>query len=579
MPFKTPKSVPPLPFDPPDSIPVAEFVLGDRQYNQPACQFSRPSFVCGVTGRSFSQTSLRHRVESLSKGLSQRLGWHPNDGTEWDKVVGIYSLNAIDYMTVAWATHRLGGIVTPISSAYSVDEVTEQLRSSGARVLFTCASLLSRASDAARAVGFASSSIFLIDLAGEDRPGATPSRDQAETVDDLVSLGERSPDLEPLQWGPGQAAKQVAFLCYSSGTSGLPKGVMISHKNVIANVLQLGVYEQSQRQDKFRDVALGVLPQNHIYALVVICHASVYRGDQVVILPRYDFKRMLQVIDKFSIRTLYLVPSILLDLLRYHDELNNYSLKSVVNIMTGASSLSTESWNRLQRRYPQWTLRQGYGLTECATVVSSTHKDDIVDGSSGYLIPGVECRLVTPDGLDIETYNVSGELLVRSPSVALGYLNNDKATKDTFQDGWLRTGDEAMFKLGPRGSEHIVIVDRIKELIKVNGIQVSPTELEAQLYEHPAVAEAVVVPIYDERAGEVPKAFVVRHSPSANNKDADLLKESLMSLVRAKKAKYKWLRGGVEFVDALPKNSTGKILRRKLRDEARRSDRRDGAKM
>ena len=217
-------------------------------------------------------------------------------------------------------------------------------------------------------------------------------------------------------------------------------------------------------------------------------------------------------------------------------------------------------------------------MTESATLTTSTSTFDIDFGSSGCLIPGVEARLVTPEGAEITGYDQPGELLLRSPSVVLGYLNNEQATRETFQDGWLRSGDEAIIHLSPAGNEHVWIVDRIKELIKVKGLQVAPAELEAHLLTHPAVADAAVIPVPDERAGEVPKAFVVR-APGAIEDGERVLARDIQRHVEKTKSRHKWLAGGVEFIDEIPKSASGKILRRMLRDKEREKRRKDGAKL
>ncbi|KAL8741749.1 MAG: hypothetical protein Q9190_005683 [Brigantiaea leucoxantha] len=191
----------------------------------------------------------------------------------------------------------------------------------------------------------------------------------------------------------------------------------------------------------------------------------------------------------------------------------------------------------------------------------------------------VEARIVSTDGIEVKGYDQPGELVVRSPSVVLGYLNNDAANNETFQDGWMRTGDEAVVKKGPKGTEHVFIVDRIKELIKTKGLQVAPAELEAHLLTHPAVADCAVIPVPDEAAGELPKAFVVKSS-SVGLEDNDLLlKRDIQKHVENHKARHKWLKGGVDFVDVIPKSPSGKILRRMLRDKEKEARREHGPKL
>lgn len=190
--------------------------------------------------------------------------------------------------------------------------------------------------------------------------------------------------------------------------------------------------------------------------------------------------------------------------------LDKYDLSSVKSIFTGAAPLGKETAEELQSQYPSWKIRQGYGLTETCTVVCSSTSNDIWFGSSGSLLPGFEAKVVTMEGQEVTGYDQPGELWAKGPSVVLGYLNNDTATKETFVDGYMRTGDEVVIRKSPGGNEHIFVVDRIKELIKVKGLQVAPAELEAHLLTHPAVADCTVIPVPDDAAGEVPKAFVVK---------------------------------------------------------------------
>ena len=249
---------------------------------------------------------------------------------------------------------------------------------------------------------------------------------------------------------------------------------MISHRNVIANTVQIAVYDQLGR-DKlgpgYRDVALGLLPQSHIYGLIVICHASTYRGDRVIILPKFDIQNYLNSIQKYKINALYIVPPIIIAMVKSPQILKKFDLSSVKQIFTGAAPLGKETAEDLSAQYPEWKVRQGYGLTETCTVVCSTTPADIWLGSSGCLIPGFEAKIMSIEGNEITGYNQAGELLVKSPSIVLGYLKNDKATQETFVDmpegRFMRTGDEVEIRKSPNGNEHIWVVDRIKELIKV----------------------------------------------------------------------------------------------------------------
>ncbi|OKL57701.1 hypothetical protein UA08_07065 [Talaromyces atroroseus] len=582
MVFYPPRSVPPLSIIP-DDVAICDFMLSDEHGRYPLHKSPDP-FTCGLTGKSYSWLEVKERVDCLSRALASEFNWSPNKGTEWDKVAACFLVNTIDTLTLFWAIHRLGGVATPANAAYSASELTYQLKDSKASALFTCLPLLGTALKAAGQAGIPKNRIYIVDLPSEFVCGAKVPP-HFRTLDQLILAGKSSPKVEQLRWSPGQGARTTAFVCYSSGTSGLPKGVMISHRNVIANATQICTFEKTFRpavqeghqNTPFSEVALGLLPQSHIYALVYTCHALPYRGDSVIVLPKFELKLFLNAIQRFHISILFLVPPIIITMLRNKDLLKEYDLSSVTSIFTGAAPLGAETSREVQDMFPRWAIRQGYGLTETATVVCATLPTDIWFGSSGNVLPGVEMRIISPDGKEILKYDTPGELLVRSPSVVLGYLRNEKATKETFQDGWIHTGDEAMIRLGPQKTEHVWIVDRIKELIKVKGLQVAPAELESHLLEHSMVADCAVIGVPDEAAGEIPKAFVVK-SPSAQPDDAAAT-EALKKHVEDHKARHKWLKGGVQFVDIIPKSPSGKILRRLLKDQEREARKKAGSKL
>jgi hypothetical protein len=248
---------------------------------------------------------------------------------------------------------------------------------------------------------------------------------------------------------------------------------MISHRNVIANIIQYVTHESKPRASRNirTQVSMGLLPMSHIYALVVVTHGSTYRGDEVIVLPKFDLATFLGAIQRHGIEHMCLVPPVVIALLRSRALARQYDLSSVRFVYTGAAPLGAETVRDLLEAYPRWNVGQGYGMTETATVVCSTSESDICVGTSGSLVPGAKAKIVGFDGKEVTEYETPGELLIQSPSVVLGYLNNERANAETFvwhEDGrWIRTGDEALVRKAPSGHEHLVIVDRIKELIKV----------------------------------------------------------------------------------------------------------------
>ena len=480
---------------------------------------------------------------------------------------------------LSWAVHRFNGIVSPANAAFQASELAYQLKDSGCCCLFTCPSHLSTALDAAARVRIPASRVFLIPVP-ESSASPTSVPQGRLTIDELVNAGSRLPPLPALKWDKGRGGKQPAYLCYSSGTSGTPKGVMISHRNIIANVLQMTLYESVFRPSNHRDIILGVLPQSHIYSIILTTHLPVFRGDTVVTVAKFELMSLVSAIKEFNMTILYIVPPILISLVKQSAASSDktiFALPSVQRIYCGAAPLSEELTQQIRKQYPGVILGQGYGMTETATVIAS-HPKDVFDGSSGCIVPGLECKIIDLNGDEVTDMNKSGELLVKGPNVTLGYLKNEKATRETFADGWIRTGDEVEFRLHPTTKDaHLFVVDRVKELIKVSGFQVAPAELEGHLLDHPLVADCAVIPVPDERSGEVPKALVVLRKDSDGNKVE--ARRELLGWVASHKSKHKHLRGGVSFVPEIPKSPSGKILRRLLRDREKAILRQQSARL
>ncbi|KAL6872000.1 hypothetical protein J3F83DRAFT_733398 [Trichoderma novae-zelandiae] len=568
MPFTTPSYVSKLPFDPPESTPIHEFLFGDEgKYGGHPIADSLAPFTCGITGRSYSAAEVKNRIEWLSAALAADLGFEVNSGSEFDKVIGLFSVNTIDTMTISWAAHRFSGVSSPISPSYSATELTRHLKAVKCKALFTCATLLSTALEAVSAANI-KTHVYLVEIPEKALKGAAVPAG-IKSVDQLIEEGKKMPPLPALEWEQGQGARQTAFLCSSSGTSGLPKNVKISHKNIIANTLQMSTYESNYKSGKPESL-LAVLPMSHSYALIVTGHAGVYRGYNAVVLPGFDLVDVLEAVQKHSIETLWMVPPMIVALIKNSAVTAKYKLDHVKTTVVGASNLTKEVNEQFARLFPNCQLIQGYGLTETSVVVSMQNKADIMFGSCGHILPGYEGRLIGPVGEEVTELNTPGELLLRSPTVMLGYLDNETATKETFtEDGWLRTGDLMEFRKSDGGHEHLFIVDRVKELIKVRGLQVSPTEIEAFLLRHPCIADVCVVPFPDDAAGELPLAFIVL-SVAGKGEDERTLRQKIHSFVDGELAEYKRLAGGIEFLEALPKSASGKTKRGEMKQRAKK---------
>ena len=376
-------------------------------------------------------------------------------------------------------------------------------------------------------------------------------------VEQIVVMGEAEGAVpfaslfgEPIDQVPVDYAEHVVVLPYSSGTTGLPKGVMLTHRNLVANIAQM----EYTFVPSGGEVALAVLPFFHIYGMQVLMNMLLAFGVRVVTMPRFDMVRALELVQEQRITRFFAVPPMVLGLAK-HPVVDDFDLSSIKQIFSGAAPLGADLAAAAAARVGCEVV-QGYGMTELSPVSHCTPEGQFRPGTSGVTISNTEVRIVDPaTGADLGV-GERGELLVRGPQVMKGYLNNPEATAETLDsEGWLHTGDVAVID----DENHVSIVDRIKELIKYKGFQVPPAELEAVLITHPAVADAAVIGIPDEEAGELPKAFVTL-APGA---EAPTLAD-LQSHVAEHLATYKQVQA-LAVLEAIPKSASGKILRRELR--------------
>lgn len=497
---------------------LTDFVLGGADD-----QDDRPAFVDGVTGRSLSFGELRAQVRRTAAGLSTFI-------CKGD-VVALWAPNLPEYPVVFHAVVSLGAILTTINSGYTSHEAACQLRDSGALLLVTTAALADRAIDAVARVG-ATVEILTID----DVPG-------------LMSLASVASEAEPPSVDIDPAV-DLAVLPYSSGTTGLAKGVMLTHRNLIANLRQVDALEVDDLP-----ALVGVLPFFHIYGMTVIMNLGLLRRATVVTLPRFELDAFLTVLQDWPIPLVHIVPPIAVALAK-HPAVDGYDLGGVRWLFSGAAPLGAELTAAIRARLGIST-RQGYGLTETSPAAYYTPAGTERDGRAGLLVPNTECRIVSTETDEDIGDDRPGEVLIRGPQVMKGYWNNPEATAATLDpDGWLHTGD--IGRVDDEG--YLTVVDRLKELIKVKGYQVAPAELEALLLEHPQIADVAVIPVADDEAGEVPKACVVARGPITAADVADF--------VAPRVAHYKRIRH-VEFVESIPKSPSGKILRRILVERER----------
>lgn len=350
----------------------------------------------------------------------------------------------------------------------------------------------------------------------------------------------------------------VALLPFSSGTTGMPKGVKISHYNLIANIIQMDNEEINHMYRGQR--AIGAVPLWHCYGSQCLLNTGLRKGIKISLLTEFNPEKFLSIIQNEKIQKAHLVPPILLFMAKY-PMVNNHNLSSLVDVACAAAPLSKTLSEELFKQNPSMKIKQYYGLSELSAICHTDTPRDIVLGSCGVLVPNTEMKLLDVNGETIMEDGQEGEVCIRGPQVMVGYLNNEEATRATMtDDGFLKTGDLGHVKDG-----HLTLTDRIKELIKVKGFQVAPAELEAILLQHPSISDSCVVQKVDERAGELPVAFVVLKSgvDETSIKDADI-----MEFVNKDIPKYKHIVE-VKYIDKIPKSASGKILRRLLRDQCK----------
>ncbi|HEY3766819.1 MAG TPA: AMP-binding protein [Gaiellales bacterium] len=509
---------------PPVEIPdvsLAEFVLADA-----AVRGDRPALIDAPSGRTLTYGALDALARGVGSGL-QRRGLRAGD------VVGILAPNVPEYAGAYFGIALAGGTNTTINSLYTQAEVAHQLRSSGARFLFTVSAMLDRALPAAAEAGV--EEVFALDGGA----GATALADMLGPPEELWV-----PALDP--------ATALVALPYSSGTTGLAKGVMLTHRNMVANVIQSATVMPTEPGE----VLAGILPFFHIYGQTAVMNCALRAGNTIVMLPRFDFEQFLQMIAEYRVTRAYVAPPIVVALSK-HPAVERYDLSSILMMNSGAAPLDAAIEELCAARVGT-RIQQGYGLTEASPVTHATPLwEPHIGGSIGTLLPNTEARIVAVGTHDDAEPGQPGELWIRGPQVMTGYLADERATRHTLDaDGWLHTGDIATFD-DERGWR---IVDRLKELIKYKGYQVAPAMLEAVLLEHPAVADACVIPAPDEDAGEIPKAFVVARAPIGV--------DELMTFVAARVAPHERIRA-LELIDEIPKSASGKLLRRVLVERER----------
>ncbi|MFF7895313.1 4-coumarate--CoA ligase family protein [Streptomyces sp. NPDC007907] len=510
---------------PPVEVPIHDAVLAR------AAEFGDiPALIDGTDGTTLTYEQVDRFHRRVAAALAEA-------GVRKGDVLALHSPNTVAFPTAFYAATRAGATVTTVHPLATADEFAKQLRDSAARWIVTVSPLLNTARRAAELAGGVRE-IFVCDSATGHR-----------SLIDMLACTAPEPQvaIDP--------AEDVAALPYSSGTTGIPKGVMLTHRQIATNLAQLHPAVPAGPGDR----VLAVLPFFHIYGLTALMNAPLRQGATVVVLSRFDLQQFLAAVQNHRITALYVAPPIVLALAK-HPAVAQYDLSSLKYIISAAAPLDARLAAACSQRLGL-PLGQAYGMTELSPgthVVPLDAMGDAPPGTVGKLVAGTEMRIVSLDDPDKDLPSgESGEILIRGPQIMKGYLGRPDATAAMIDpDGWLHTGDVGhVDDVG-----WLFVVDRVKELIKYKGFQVAPAELEALLLTHPGIADAAVIGRYDADGNEVPHAYVVRQ-PSA----ADLTEAEIMMYVAERVAPYKRIRH-VTFIVGVPRAASGKILRRRLRE-------------
>ncbi|MFM9497168.1 4-coumarate--CoA ligase family protein [Streptomyces galilaeus] len=511
---------------PPVDLPIHDAVLGH------AAEFGDlPALVDGTDGTTLTYEQVDRFHRRIAAALAEA-------GVRKGDVLALHSPNTVAFPTAFYAATRAGATVTTVHPLATAEEFAKQLGDSAARWIVTVSPLLETARRAAELAGGVEE-IFVCDSASGHR-----------SLIDMLACAAPEPQIaiDPVE--------DVAALPYSSGTTGVPKGVMLTHRQIATNLAQLEPAITASPGDRI----LAVLPFFHIYGLTALMNAPLRRGATVVVLPRFDLQTFLAAIQNHRITGLYVAPPIVLALAK-HPAVAQYDLSSLRYVISAAAPLDAGLAAACSARLNLPPVGQAYGMTELSPgthVVPLDAMREAPAGTVGKLIAGTEMRIVSLDDPDKDLgVGETGEILIRGPQIMKGYLGRPDATAAMIDgDGWLHTGDIGRVDDGG----WLFVVDRVKELIKYKGFQVAPAELEALLLTHPGIADAAVIGEYNDDGNEVPHAYVVRQ-PSA----PDLAEGEVAMYVAERVAPYKRVRL-VTFIDTVPRAASGKILRRELRD-------------
>ncbi|KAK1363941.1 4-coumarate--CoA ligase [Heracleum sosnowskyi] len=494
---------------------------------------SRSCLINGATGQIYTYSDVELISKKVSSGLN-KLGIHQGD------TIMLLLPNTPEFVFAFLGASYCGAISTMANPFFTSAEVIKQVKASNAKLIITQATYVDKIKEYACENNL---KIMCIDSAPEG----------CLHFSELSQADEK--DMPEVEINPDDAVA----LPYSSGTTGLPKGVMLTHKGLVTSVAQQVDGENPNLYMHSEDVMLCVLPLFHIYSLNSVLLCGLRAGTAILIMQKFDIVPFLELIQKYKVTIGPFVPPIVLAIAK-SPVVDNYDLSSVRTVMSGAAPLGKDLEDAVRAKFPNAKLGQGYGMTEAGPVLAmclafAKEPFEIKSGACGTVVRNAEMKIVDPDTSISLPRNQRGEICIRGDQIMKGYLNDPESTERTIdKEGWLHTGDIGYID----DDDELFIVDRLKELIKYKGFQVAPAELEAMLLTHPNISDAAVVPMIDKKAGEVPVAFVVRSNGSSTTEDE--VKQFISKQVVFYKRVYR-----VFFVDSIPKSPAGKILRKDLR--------------
>ncbi|TGZ46387.1 luciferin 4-monooxygenase [Temnothorax longispinosus] len=519
-------------------IAELDFSVGQLLLMQLATHGTRVAQINPHTGKEQTFQHILDTSRKLAIYL-QREGLRTND------TMAVCSENNLEFCIPVCAAFYLGAIVCPLNPLYSERELKHALAISKPKFIFISPVALDTVRKVFKELHWSPRVLMLTEHGSSNVSWASMYRVISNVSDD---------DANALQAAPVDIANHVTAILCSSGTTGLAKGVMLTDKN-ITTVIRTHLSSNTIPESA---ISLALLPFFHAYSFVLMI-LSMLRGNCIVVFSRFEEEMFLQYVEKYQIQYLPVVPS-LMTFLAKHPLVDKYDLSSVKAVWSGAAPLSKEIQKAVAKRLNITEVKQGYGLTETTLAVLRSPDDNAKPGSVGVLVPGTSAKVIPIEEYETDKAlgpNCTGELCFKGDLIMKGYYNDEKSTRATIdKDGWLHTGDVGYYD----EDGYFYIVDRIKELIKYKGYQVPPAELEAILLTYPDVQDAAVIGIPNDKTGELPMAFVVKESNS------NICEKDIIQYVNDRVSNPKRLRGGVRFIDSIPKTPSGKILRRLLRD-------------